>query len=62
VGLIPYEIMDFFNLPNPSSRSVDLGLTQPLTKECKESFSRGGGKEWPARRANKLTAIWEPIV
>jgi hypothetical protein len=27
---IPDEV-DFFNLPNPSSRTMALGLTQPLT-------------------------------
>jgi hypothetical protein len=27
----PYEV-DFFNLPNPSSRTMALGSTQPLTE------------------------------
>jgi hypothetical protein len=29
---IPDEVDFFFNLPNPSSRTMALGLTQPLTK------------------------------
>jgi hypothetical protein len=40
----------FFNLPNPSSRTMVLGSTQP------------GGKGRPARKADSLTAIFEPIV
>jgi hypothetical protein len=31
VGLSPDEV-DFFNLPNPSSRTKALGPTQPLTE------------------------------
>jgi hypothetical protein len=34
---VPNEV-DFFNLPNPSSRTMALGPTQPLTKnEYQES-------------------------
>jgi hypothetical protein len=28
----PMRLLDFFNLPNPSSRTMDLGSTQPLTE------------------------------
>jgi hypothetical protein len=31
-GLIPDEVIGFFNLPNPSSRTMALGSTQPLTE------------------------------
>jgi hypothetical protein len=31
-GLIPDEIIGFFNWPNPSSCTMALGLTQPLTQ------------------------------
>jgi hypothetical protein len=48
--------VNFFNLPNPSSRTMALGLTQPLTE------MRGGGKGRPARTADNLTAICEPTV
>jgi hypothetical protein len=31
-GSIPDDIIGFFNLPNPSSRTMALWLTQPLTE------------------------------
>jgi hypothetical protein len=43
----------FLNLPNPSSRTMTLGFTQPL-----KEMSRAR----PARNADNLTAICEPIV
>jgi hypothetical protein len=48
----------FLNLPNPSSRSTDLRLTQIL----KEMRNLPGDKVWPARKADNLTAIGELIV
>jgi hypothetical protein len=56
---IPDEV-DFFNLPNPSSRTVALVSTQPLTEMSTRNFP--GGKKWPARRADNLAAICEPNV
>jgi hypothetical protein len=32
VGSIPDDVIAFFNLPNPSSHTVALGPTQPLTE------------------------------
>jgi hypothetical protein len=32
VGSIPDEVVGFFNCPNPSSHTMALGLTQPLTE------------------------------
>jgi hypothetical protein len=52
---IPDEV-DFFNLPNPMA----LGLTQPLTEMSTRNLP--GGKKRPARRADNLGAICEPIV
>jgi hypothetical protein len=52
--------LDFFNLPNSSSRTISLGLTQPLTKMSTRNLS--GDKGLLARKADKLTAIFEPIV
>jgi hypothetical protein len=46
----------FFNLPNPSSRTMALGSTQPLTEMSTKNLP--GGKAQPA----SLTAICEPIV
>jgi hypothetical protein len=50
--------VDFFNLPNPFSRTVALGSTRPLTGMSITNLS--GGKKGPARRADNLTAIYEP--
>jgi hypothetical protein len=45
VGLIPDEVIGFFNLRNPSSRTMALGSTQPLTEVSTRNLS--WGKEWP---------------
>jgi hypothetical protein len=52
--------LDFFNRPNPSSRTMALGSTQSL----KEMSTRNlpGGKGRPARKADNLTAICKPVV
>jgi hypothetical protein len=52
--------VDFFNLPNPSSRTIALGSTQPLTEMSTRNIPGGEGR--PARKADNLTAICEPIV
>jgi hypothetical protein len=52
--------VDFFNLPNPSSRTVALGSTQPLTEMSTRSLP--GGKKQPACRADNLSTISEPSV
>jgi hypothetical protein len=54
---IPDEV-DFFNLPNLSSRTMALGSTQPLTEMSIRNFS--GDKKRPACRAYNLAAIFEP--
>jgi hypothetical protein len=56
---VPDEV-DFFNLPNPSSRTMALGSTQPLTEMSTRKLPRG--KKRPARRADKLAAICVPNV
>jgi hypothetical protein len=53
-------IFGFFNLPNPSNRSMDLGLTQPLTEMSTTNLPWGEG--WPAHKADNLTDICEPTV
>jgi hypothetical protein len=57
----PDEVTGFFNWPIPSSRNMTLELTQPLTKWVAGIFLgiKGG---WPAREAENLTAICEPVV
>jgi hypothetical protein len=59
-GLIPDEVIGFFNLPNPSSRTMALGSTQPLTEMSTRNLPAGKGG--PVREADSLTAICEPIV
>jgi hypothetical protein len=56
--LIPDEVIGFFNWP--SSRNMALGLTQPLTEISTRKIP--GSKGRPAREADNLTAICEPIV
>jgi hypothetical protein len=56
---VPDEV-DFFNLPNPSSRTMALPSTQPLTKMGTRNLP--GGKKRPARRADNLVTICEPNV
>jgi hypothetical protein len=56
---VPDEV-DFFNLPNPSSRTMALGSTQPPTEMSIRK--RSGGKKRPARRSDNLAAIYEPNV
>jgi hypothetical protein len=41
---VPDEV-DFFYLPNPSSRTMALGLTQPLTEMSTRNLPGGGGKK-----------------
>jgi hypothetical protein len=54
------DVIGFFNFPNPSSGTVDLDSTQTLTEMSTKNLS--GGKGRPARKADNLTAICEPIV
>jgi hypothetical protein len=56
----PMRPFVFFNLPNPSSRTMALGLTQPLTEMSTRNFP--GGKRRPALKADNLTAICEQTV
>jgi hypothetical protein len=62
-GLISDEPIGFFNWANPSSCTMTLGSTQPLTEmSTKELPEGGGGKgDRPARKADNHTAVSEPI-
>jgi hypothetical protein len=62
-GRSPVRVPDevgLFNLPNPSSRSIALASTQPLTEMSTRNLP--GGKKRPACRADNLAAIYEPNV
>jgi hypothetical protein len=52
--------VDFFNLPNLSSRTMALGSTQPLTEMSTRNLP--GCKKRPAHGADDLAAICEPNV
>jgi flagellar motor switch protein FliM len=56
----PMRSLNVFNLPHPSSLNMALGSTQPLTEQVLGIFL--GGKGRPARKADNLTTICEPIV
>jgi hypothetical protein len=51
---------DVFNLSNPSSRTMTLGLAQPLTEMSTNNLSDDEGQ--PAIKAESLTDICELIV
>jgi hypothetical protein len=40
-GSIPDEVPRFFNLPNPSSRTMTLALTQPLKEVTTRNLPAG---------------------
>jgi hypothetical protein len=60
VGSIPGEVIGIFNLPNPFSRTMALGSTQPLTEMGTSNILGGEGRS--ARKADNLTVIYELIV
>jgi hypothetical protein len=52
----------YFDLPNPSSRTMVLGSIQSLTEMSTKNLPGEGDKGRPARKADNLTAICEPTV
>jgi hypothetical protein len=58
-GLIP-NVIGFFNWPNPSSRIMAFGLTQPLTEINIRNLP--GDKGQLAHEADNITAISELFV
>jgi hypothetical protein len=52
--------VDSFNLPNPSSRTMALRSTQPLTEISTRNLL--GSKERSARKVDNRTAIYESNV
>jgi hypothetical protein len=53
----------FLNWPNPSSRTIALRSTQPLTEISTRNLPGGGGVKSGSRvKANNLTAICEQII
>jgi hypothetical protein len=56
---VPDEVY-FFYLLNPSSRTLALRSTQPLSKMSTRNLP--GSRKRPERRADNLAAICEPNV
>jgi hypothetical protein len=56
---VPDEV-NFLILPNPSSHTMALGSTQPLTVMSTRNLP--GGKKRLAHRADNVAAIYEPNV
>jgi hypothetical protein len=56
---VPMRWIFFFNLPNPSNRTMAPGSTQPLTEMSTRNLP--GDKGRLARKVDNLTAICEPF-
>jgi hypothetical protein len=56
--------LDFFQLRNPSSCTMALGSTQPLTEMSTRlsSWGGGGGKGWPAYKTDNLTTMSKHVT
>jgi hypothetical protein len=59
VGSIPDEVIGFLNLLNPSSRTLAQKSIQPITEMSTRNLP--GYKGRPARKADSVIAICEPI-
>jgi hypothetical protein len=57
---VPMRSLIFLNLTKPYSRTMALLFTQPLTEMGTRRYV--WGKVRPARKADNITAICEPIV
>jgi hypothetical protein len=63
VESIHYEVTEFFNWPNSSSRHYAPDVDSASNRNEYQEFSGGGGgKGRPARKADNIVAICEPIV
>jgi hypothetical protein len=60
VGLIPDEVIGFFQLSYSSSHTMVLGSIMPLTEMRTRNFP--GGEEWQVRKTDNLTMICEVNV
>jgi hypothetical protein len=59
---VPMRSIDFSIDLVPSSRTMTLRWTQPLTEMSARNFGGEGGGKRPAHKADNVTAICEPIV
>jgi hypothetical protein len=56
VGLIPDEIIGFFNWPKPSSCTMGLGLTPPLREISTKNLSGAKG-QWACKAETSLPSV-----
>jgi hypothetical protein len=54
------DLVDIFNLPNPSSHTMALGSIHSLTEMSTRNLP--GGKKRPALRTDNFAAIYEPNI
>jgi hypothetical protein len=59
-GLIPDEVIGFFNRSNHSNHTMALGWIQPLTEMSTRNLP--GGKVQPAHKPDNITVICVPII
>jgi hypothetical protein len=59
-GSIPNKVIEFSNSNSLPSRTMALETTQPLTEIGARNLP--GGKGRLVRKADNLTAIYEPVV
>jgi hypothetical protein len=59
MGSVPGEVIGLINCPNPSTRTMALGLTQPLTEISITNFP--GGKRQLVHKADNHTTICEAV-
>jgi hypothetical protein len=59
--MLQYNIF-LFNLPNPSTRTLTLRLTQNLTKKKEYQKTILVARARPAHKVDNLTAVCEPII
>jgi hypothetical protein len=59
-GYFSFEVTQFFNWTEPSSRTIGLGSIHPLTP--KSTMNLLGGKVIPALKGKILITICEPII
>jgi hypothetical protein len=52
--------LEFFSGPHPSGLTIALESTEPLSEMSTRNLP--GGKGRPARKADNLNAICEPII
>jgi hypothetical protein len=59
---IPDDAIGLLGWPNPSSHSINMGVNPVSNRNEYHESSWGGGKKRPARKADNLSAISEPVA